>query len=93
MEATPLAEIYLKKKSDHRSIITDEYSQIDNYQSNDFQLSQKLRPGSIVVHDVFGKGKVVYLDGYGENQKVIVEFKSGIKKHLMVKYANLKIIK
>jgi len=93
MEATPLAEIYLKKKSDYRSIITDEYSQIDNYQSNDFQLSQKLRPGSIVVHDVFGKGKVVYLDGYGENQKVIVEFKSGIKKHLMVKYANLKIIK
>lgn len=91
-ESTPLAEIYLKKNSDFRSIITDEYSQIDEFE-NVTNNSRQLKPGSLVQHDVFGKGRVIYLDGYGEHQKVIVEFKSGIKKHLMVKYANLKIIK
>lgn len=91
-ESTPLAEIYLKKNSDFRSIITDEYSQIDEF-DNVTNNSRQLKPGSLVQHDVFGKGRVIYLDGYGEHQKVIVEFKSGIKKHLMVKYANLKIIK
>lgn len=91
-EATPLAEIYLKKNSDYRSIITDEYSQIDEFENRNF-VNQNLKPGSLVQHDVFGKGRVIYIDGYGEHQKVIVEFKSGVKKHLMVKYANLKVIK
>lgn len=91
-EATPLAEIYLKKNSDYRSLITDEYSQIDELENRNF-VNQNLKPGSLVQHDVFGKGRVIYIDGYGEHQKVIVEFKSGVKKHLMVKYANLKVIK
>jgi len=92
LESTPLAEIYLKKNSDYRSIITDEFSQIEETESSTFS-SKQLKPGSIVLHDVFGKGRVIYLDGFGEHQKVIVEFNSGVKKHLMVKYANLKVIR
>ncbi len=93
-DSTPLAEIYLKKNSDLRSIITDEYSQLDRHENLDTNyISKNLKAGSIVEHDVFGRGKVIYLDGYGDHQKVIVEFKSGIRKHLMVKYANLKVIK
>lgn len=92
LESTPLAEIYLKKNSDYRSIITDEFSQIEETESSKFS-SKQLKPGSIVLHDVFGKGRVIYLDGFGDHQKVIVEFNSGVKKHLMVKYANLKVIR
>lgn len=92
VEATPLAEIYLKKNNDYRTIIEEDYNQIEEIQRIGYS-SLNLKPGSIVQHDVFGKGRVIYLEGYGDHQKVIVEFKSGIKKHLMVKYANLKVIK
>lgn len=91
-ETTPLSEILLKKKNDNRSIITDEYSQVEEEYDN-FNSSGNIRIGSIVEHDVFGRGKVIYIDGFGSNQKVIVEFKNGIRKHLMVKYAKLKVIK
>jgi DNA helicase-2/ATP-dependent DNA helicase PcrA len=94
LEATSLAEIYLKKNSNFRSITFDENSQIDPFEDYEYsQVPKQIKPGSIVEHDVFGKGRVIYLDGYGEHQKVIVEFKSGVRKHLMVKYAKLKIIK
>ncbi|GIV45504.1 MAG: hypothetical protein KatS3mg036_0322 [Ignavibacterium sp.] len=94
LEATPLAEIYLKKNSNYRSIASDEYSQIEPFENYEYsQIPTQIKPGSIVEHDVFGKGRVIYLDGYGDHQKVIVEFKSGVRKHLMVKYAKLKIIK
>jgi DNA helicase-2/ATP-dependent DNA helicase PcrA len=94
ISATPLAEIYLKKNLESRSIITDEFSQIDPFEDYEYsQISKQIKPGSIVEHDVFGKGRVVYLDGYGDYQKVIVEFNSGVRKHLMVKYAKLKVIK
>jgi len=93
-EATPLAEIYLKKNSNYRSITTDEYSQVDPFENYEYsQVTRQIKPGSIVEHDVFGKGRVIYLDGYGDHQKVIVEFKNGVRKHLMVKYAKLKVIK
>lgn len=92
VEATPLAEIYLKKNNDYRTIIEEDYNQIEEIDRIGYS-SLNLKPGSIVQHDVFGKGRVIYLEGYGDHQKVIVEFKSGIKKHLMVKYANLKVIK
>lgn len=92
VEATPLAEIYLKKNNDYRTIIEEDYNQIEEIERIGYS-SLNLKPGSIVQHDVFGKGRVIYLEGYGDHQKVIVEFKSGIKKHLMVKYANLKVIK
>lgn len=93
-EATTLAEIYLKRNLNYRSIITDEYSQVDPFEDFEYsQVTKQIKPGSIVEHDVFGKGRVIYLDGYGDNQKVIVEFKNGVRKHLMVKYAKLKVIK
>jgi len=92
-EATSLAEIYVKKNSKFRSITTDENEQINTFENNEYsQGSIKIKLGSIVFHDVFGKGKVIYTDGFGDNQKVIVEFKNGVRKHLMVKYAKLKLI-
>ena len=46
--------------------------------------------GDYVEHAIFGVGKVMALSGQGENQRVGIEFKDGIKKKLVVKFANLK---
>ena len=48
--------------------------------------------GDIVQHNLFGIGTIIVLSGSGENQKVGIEFKDGLKKKLIVKYANLKRI-
>ena len=48
--------------------------------------------GDMVQHNLFGVGTIIVLNGAGENQKVGIEFKDGLKKKLIVKYANLKRI-
>tara|TARA_Y100001958_G_scaffold157192_1_gene151644 strand:- start:1454 stop:3625 length:2172 start_codon:yes stop_codon:yes gene_type:complete len=48
--------------------------------------------GDIVEHAIFGIGKVMAISGQGENQRVGIEFKDGLKKKLVVKFANLKKI-
>ncbi len=54
------------------------------------QIVQELKVGSLVVHEAFGRGKVVAMDGRGQNAKAIVEFESVGRKHLLLKFANLK---
>lgn len=51
------------------------------------------RVGDIVEHAIFGLGKIMALSGSGENQRVGVVFKDGIKKKLIVKFAKLKKVK
>jgi len=46
--------------------------------------------GDFVEHSIFGIGKVQALSGQGENQRVGIEFNDGLKKKLVVKFANLK---
>ena len=46
--------------------------------------------GDFVEHAIFGIGKVMALSGQGENQRVGIVFKNGLKKKLVVKFANLK---
>ena len=48
--------------------------------------------GDMVQHNLFGIGTIIVLSGSGENQKVGIEFKDGLRKKLIVKYANLKRI-
>lgn len=51
---------------------------------DDFKIGDK------VEHAIFGMGEIKALSGTGENQRVGVVFKDGLKKKLIVKYANLK---
>ena len=46
--------------------------------------------GDQVEHSIFGIGRVMALSGQGENQRVGIEFNDGLKKKLVVKFANLK---
>ena len=48
--------------------------------------------GDTVEHSIFGEGKIMALSGSGENQRVGVAFKDGLKKKLIVKFAKLKKI-
>lgn len=51
-----------------------------------------LRVGCIVEHEMFGRGQVLGVSGRGETAKAIVHFDDYGTKHLMLKYANLKVI-
>ena len=46
--------------------------------------------GDQVEHGIFGEGEIMALSGSGENQRVGVVFKDGLKKKLIVKFAKLK---
>ena len=58
---------------------------------NESQELRGLAVGSRVSHETFGPGKVVGLSGRGENARAIVDFESVGKKHLLLKFAHLRI--
>ncbi len=50
------------------------------------------RIGRIVAHPTFGRGKILSIDGYGENLRLEIMFTGlGVKK-IMAKYAKLKLV-
>lgn len=62
---------------------------VPNYE-DESQAESVVRVGSKVVHEVFGRGRIVAIDGRGESAKAIVNFESVGKKHLMLKFAHLR---
>ena len=52
-----------------------------------------IRPGMEVEHSLFGKGKVLHIEGSPPNRKAKVYFGgTGEEKQLLLKFARLKII-
>ncbi|HEX9005692.1 MAG TPA: UvrD-helicase domain-containing protein [Bacteroidota bacterium] len=47
--------------------------------------------GARVFHDSFGKGRIVALEGRGENTRAVVDFENVGRKNLMLKYARLRL--
>jgi len=54
--------------------------------------SDGLREGSIIEHQRFGVGRVIKIEGSGENQKATVEFKNTGTKQLLLKFARFNVI-
>lgn len=48
------------------------------------------RVGARVVHETFGKGRVLAVDGKGDNARAVVDFDDVGRKTLMLKFANLR---
>lgn len=48
--------------------------------------------GCIIEHDRFGVGRIVRLEGNGENRKATVEFQNAGVKQLLLKFARFKVI-
>ena len=51
-----------------------------------------LQEGSVIEHQRFGVGRVVKIEGMGENQKATVEFRNTGTKQLLLKFARYKVI-
>jgi DNA helicase II / ATP-dependent DNA helicase PcrA len=52
----------------------------------------KLKIGDHVLHDRFGKGKVVSIEGDPENAKALINFENEGDKKLLLKFAKLKVL-
>ncbi|HXX63763.1 MAG TPA: UvrD-helicase domain-containing protein [Bacteroidota bacterium] len=66
------------------------FSDVTPQYENESQESFHASVGSRVVHETFGVGRVLAVDGRGENARAIVDFESVGRKHLMLKFANLR---
>lgn len=60
-----------------------------NNASNENQL---LAPGQTVLHQRFGKGKVIDIEGAGSDKKAEIQFEVGGLKKLLLRFAKLEII-
>ncbi len=52
----------------------------------------KLVPGNIVMHERFGKGEVLNLEGVGADKKAEIKFEVGGIKKLLLRFAKLEVI-
>jgi DNA helicase-2/ATP-dependent DNA helicase PcrA len=69
------------------------YEYFENVDYEDFdQENKSLRPGSRVMHEKFGLGKVTQVTGTGDMQKATVVFEGNNVKQLMLKFAKLKVL-
>ncbi len=54
-------------------------------------IGNQIEAGMLVIHDKFGPGTVIEVEGDSQNRKAVIDFKSSGKKNLILKYANLKL--
>jgi DNA helicase-2/ATP-dependent DNA helicase PcrA len=66
------------------------FSDVTPEYENESQDTFHAKVGSRVVHESFGNGRVLALDGSGDNTRAVVDFESVGRKNLMLKYANLR---
>lgn len=57
---------------------------------NESQESFEIKQGVQVRHEMFGRGKVVRVNGKGDAMKVVVDFEDFGVKNLIVKFARLR---
>ena len=85
-------------------ISNSENPSFDNFKKGNFKKYKKYSSlkstsndsiivNTLVEHKVFGKGKVLKIEGVGENSKLTIKFYNNVVKKLILKYANLTIIK
>jgi len=69
------------------------YEYFSTVDYDDFDQDKKdVRPGSRVMHEKFGLGKVTDVSGTGDMLKATVQFEGNNVKQLMLKFAKLKIL-
>ena len=60
--------------------------------SGDISDPSSIVTGMQVTHERFGVGKVINIEGEGQNRKATVFFQSAGQKQLLLKFARLKIL-
>ena len=64
----------------------------DSYKASSVQKSS-LDSGDIVSHKLFGRGKILAVEGEGDSAKITILFGGNVRKKLIAKYANLTPLK
>lgn len=81
------------RKSNRKTKKEIYYEYFEKVDYEDFNQDNKtLRPGSRVMHDKFGLGKVTDVVGSGDSLKATVHFEGNNVKQLMLKFAKLKVL-
>jgi len=70
---------------------TVRYEDFDDAEENTNEFG-RLRKGTIVYHNNFGRGRVIELSGRGDNKKAQIYFQKVGIKNIILKYASLKIV-
>ena len=79
-----LPEDLIEDKKEKLSFVRDSYKV--STKNENIQLSD------LVEHKIFGKGRVINIEGEGGNSKITILFFNNERKKLIYKYANLKKI-
>lgn len=58
----------------------------------DFEAIKKIKAGSLVRHDKFGKGQVIALEGSFPNIKATIHFENAGQKQVLLKFARLELL-
>ncbi len=87
---TSFGKLFPTLESAGREVEESETEEVARETEADFP---PLKVGSFVQHQFFGQGKVIEVNGKGDNQRVVVIFGANQKKQLMVRYANLRVVK
>ena len=79
-----LPEDLIEDKKEKLSFVRDSYKVSTK--------NEKIQLSDLVEHKIFGKGRVVNIEGEGGNSKITILFFNNERKKLIYKYANLKKI-
>lgn len=56
------------------------------------QVAEELHVGCVVRHSTFGNGKILQLNGNGDETRAVIDFENAGRKQLMLKYAALEVL-
>jgi DNA helicase-2/ATP-dependent DNA helicase PcrA len=92
--AKPTAGTPPKKYGDESvsSVNIRKLKPIGNAPSNSNLFDSKLTIGNVVIHERFGKGEVVSLEGAGADKKAEIKFEVGGIKKLLLRFAKLDVV-
>ncbi|TSA20764.1 hypothetical protein D4R75_07120, partial [bacterium] len=83
---TPARRVSEQKVRKEEQFFADESPDYEGESQETFEIKQ----GTYVQHEMFGRGKVVRVNGKGDAMKVVVDFDDFGVKNLLVKFARLR---
>jgi len=81
-----------RNSANRESVLAAKASSSLDFENNPSRLGNELVEGNLIEHQRFGVGKVLKIEGVGENAKATVEFKNSGTKQLLLKFAKFNIL-
>lgn len=75
-----------------REALPDRRSYSPSVSAAEKRIDGEFIQGDIILHKMFGKGRILDVEGHGENAKLTIGFSGGVRKKFVARYANLKRI-